>query len=71
VSEAEGKSVRLEDFQEILSSAGLTLAATNPEKLKAAQEAAANAPVAPRIPRERKAVLPTADAPLIQVETHR
>jgi ribonuclease E len=70
-SEAEGKSVRLEDFQEILSSAGLTLAATNPEKLKAAQEAAANAPVSPRIPRERKAVLPTADAPLIQVETHR
>jgi ribonuclease E len=69
--EAADKSLRLEDFQEMLSSAGLTLAVTNPEKLKAAQEAASSATAAPRIPRERKPALPMSNEPLIQVETQR
>jgi ribonuclease E len=63
--------MRSEDFQEMLSAAGLTLAVTNPDKLKAAQEAAANITAAPRSPRERKPVAPLSNEPLIQVETHR
>jgi ribonuclease E len=49
----------------------LTLAATDPEKLRAAQEAAANAPQPVRKPRERKPLPPQADEPLIQVDTTR
>ncbi|MDQ9170672.1 Rne/Rng family ribonuclease [Oxalobacteraceae bacterium R-40] len=71
IQETSGKSMRLEDFQEMLSAAGLTLAVTNPEKLKAAQEAAANVTVAPRPTRERKPAVPPSNEPLIQVETHR
>lgn len=66
---APDKSMRLEDFQDMLSAAGLTLAVTNPDKLKAAQEAAANSLAAPRVPRERKPALPLSNEPLIQVET--
>ncbi|MGV3741119.1 MAG: Rne/Rng family ribonuclease [Burkholderiaceae bacterium] len=66
---ASAKSARLEDFQEMLSAAGLTLAVTNPEKLRAAQEASAKITPAPRIPRERKPVIPLSNEPLIQVET--
>ncbi|MYN44210.1 Rne/Rng family ribonuclease [Pseudoduganella sp. FT93W] len=59
------------DLNSLLSSAGLTLAATDPAKLRAAQEAAA-AIVAPvRKPRERKPLPPQSDEPLIQVDTRR
>jgi ribonuclease E len=59
------------DLNALLSSAGLTLAATDPAKLRAAQEAAA-AIVAPvRKPRERKPLPPQSDEPLIQVDTRR
>jgi ribonuclease E len=59
------------DLNEILSSAGLTLAATDPEKLRAAQEAAAKAAQPVRVPRERKPLPPPVDEPLIQVDTTR
>jgi ribonuclease E len=59
------------DLQELLGAAGLTLAATDPEKLRAAQEAAANAPQPVRKPRERKPLPPQADEPLIQIDTTR
>jgi len=59
------------DLNEILSSAGLTLAATNPDKLRAAQEAAAQAAPPVRVPRERKPLPPQVDEPLIQVDTTR
>ncbi|MCE3605663.1 Rne/Rng family ribonuclease [Massilia sp. P8910] len=59
------------DLAEILGSAGLTLAATDPEKLRAAQEAAASAAPPVRVPRERKPLPPQVDEPLVQVDTSR
>lgn len=58
-------------LQDMLASAGLTLAGTDPEKLRAAQEAAAQIVVAPRVPRERKPAAPQSNEPLQQVETRR
>jgi ribonuclease E len=55
----------------VLGSAGLTLAATDPEKLRLAQEAAAKAVAPVRKPRERKPLPPQSDEPLIQVNTQR
>ena len=57
------------DLNAILGSAGLTLASTDPEKLRAAQEAAAKAAPPVRVPRERKPLPPQVDEPLIQVDT--
>ncbi|MES2741933.1 MAG: Rne/Rng family ribonuclease [Pseudomonadota bacterium] len=59
------------DLDAVLDSAGLTLAATDPEKLRAAREAAAKAVAPARVPRERKPLPPQADEPLIQINTHR
>lgn len=59
------------DLAEILGSAGLTLAATDPEKLRAAQEAAAKAAPPVRVPRERKPLPPQIDEPLVQIDTTR
>ena len=53
----------------MLGTAGLTLAATDPEKLRAAQEAAAQAATPVRLGRARKPVVAPADEPLIQVDT--
>ena len=57
------------DLSEALGAAGLTLAATDPEKLRAAQEAAAQAAAPVRVGRARKPVPKLADEPLIQVDT--
>ncbi|MCC2957079.1 Rne/Rng family ribonuclease [Massilia sp. IC2-477] len=57
------------DLNEVLSAAGLQLAATDPEKLRAAQEAATQATTAPRMGRARKKVEAPVDEPLIQVDT--
>ncbi len=59
------------DLNEMLSSAGLTLASTDPEKLRAAQAAAALIVPAPHVPRERKPLPPQSTEPLVQVETRR
>ncbi|MGK5078187.1 ribonuclease E/G [Janthinobacterium sp. HLX7-2] len=59
------------DLNQVLGSAGLTLAATDPEKLRLAQEAAAKAVAPARKPRERKPLPPQSDEPLIQVNTQR
>ena len=61
----------LDNLQEVLAAAGLTLAVTDPEKLRVAQEAAARYVPAPRVPRERKPLPPQPTEPLIQVETRR
>jgi ribonuclease E len=61
----------LQEINTMLNEAGLTLASTDPEKLRAAQEAAARIQPAPRVPRERKPVPPVSDEPLVQVETQR
>ncbi len=67
------KAAPVEDLNSILANVGLVLAATDPAKLKAAQEAAHNtaasdAPVV-RLGRERKPVAPVAEEPLVMVET--
>jgi ribonuclease E len=61
----------LQEINTMLNEAGLTLASTDPEKLRAAQEAAARIQPAPRVPRERKPLPPVSDEPLVQVETQR
>jgi len=64
-------SPKVEDLQSVLAAAGLTLAATDPDKLRAAQEATANIVAAPRVPRERKPLPAQSSEPLVQVETQR
>ena len=57
------------DLSEVLSQAGLQLASTDPEKLRAAQEAAAQANAPIRVGRARKPVQAPVDEPLVQVDT--
>ncbi len=63
------EQMQLDHLREMLTAAGLSLAVTDPEKLRAAQEAAAKIVPAPRVPRERKPLPPVSTEPLIQVET--
>ncbi|HWT72955.1 MAG TPA: ribonuclease E/G, partial [Oxalicibacterium sp.] len=60
---------KVEDLADVLRAAGLELASTDPQKLRAAQEEAAKIVAAPRVPRERKPVPPQSTEPLVQVET--
>ncbi len=62
---------KVEDLSEVLRHAGLVLAATNPEKLRAAQEEAAKYVAPVRVPRERKPLPPQSTEPLVQMETKR
>jgi ribonuclease E len=57
------------DLGEVLAQAGLQLASTDPEKLRAAQEAAAQAQQPVRLGRTRKVAPPPVQEPLIQVDT--
>jgi ribonuclease E len=64
----------MEDFSDILASAGLTMASTDPEKLRQAQERVAQATAeeeASRPARRRRALPPVVDEPLIQVDTRK
>lgn len=61
----------VEELKQMLSAAGLELAVTNPEKLRAAQESASQMPAAVRVPRERKPLPPASTEPLVLVETRR
>lgn len=63
--------MEVDRLQEVLAKAGLTLAVTDPEKLRAAQEASAAISAPPRVPRERKPLPPVSQEPLTQVETRR
>jgi ribonuclease E len=70
VSEAvTSASMPVADLREMLGNAGLTLATTDPAKLRAAQEAAASVQPAPRVVRERKPAPTIPAEPLVQVET--
>ena len=71
VAAAPAPAAAAPDLSAVLGSAGLTLAATDPEKLRAAREAAAKSVAPARVPRERKPLPPQADEPLVQVDTHR
>jgi ribonuclease E len=68
---AEVAPVAMGNLNDMLRAAGLTLAVTDPEKLRAAQQAAAQFVPAPRVPRERKPLPPLSTEPLVQVETRR
>jgi ribonuclease E len=59
------------DLNGMLQQAGLELASTDPEKLKAAQAASAQIAPAARAPRERKPVAVVANEPLVMIETKR
>ncbi|MDR9847195.1 Rne/Rng family ribonuclease [Herbaspirillum huttiense] len=71
VAASTGNAARSESLEQMLSQAGLTLATTDPVKLRAAQEAAAAFVPAPHVPRERKPLPPQSTEPLVQVETRR
>lgn len=57
------------DLNSVLAQAGLVLAATDPEKLKAAQQASNQVAAVPRLGRQRKPAAVVADEPLVFVET--
>ena len=59
------------DLQPMLESAGLVWVSTDADKLRASQEAAAQAPATVRVPRERKVLPPVDPTPMQQVETHK
>jgi ribonuclease E len=58
-----------EALKPVLESAGLVWVNTDANKLRAAQEAAAQAVKPVRVPRERKPLPPVDAAPMQQVET--
>lgn len=68
---SSGSSKQWDHLHDVLASAGLSLASTDPDKLRAAQEAAARFVAPPRVPRERKPLPPLSTEPLQQVETRR
>jgi ribonuclease E len=55
----------------MLEHADLTLASTDPEKLRAAQAATAAKPATQRVPRERKPLPPQSTEPLVMIDTKR
>ncbi|WBS01811.1 Rne/Rng family ribonuclease [Pseudoduganella sp. SL102] len=59
------------DLQTILAAAGLQMAATDPAKLRAAQEAAAHETAPVRVGRTRKPAPVVVEEPLVQVDTRR
>jgi ribonuclease E len=63
--------MQMDGLSSMLAQADLTLASTDPEKLRAAQAASAAVVVAPRVPRVRKPVVQQPDEPLIMVDTKR
>lgn len=71
LAKADSTPMPSDNLDDVLRSAGLTLAVTDPDKLRAAQEASATIPAAPRTPRMRKPLPPPPNEPLIQVETQR
>ena len=60
-----------QSLDDVLKSAGLTMAVTNPDKLRQVQEASAVSNPTTRTPRERKPVVSTPSEPLVQIETQR
>ena len=59
------------DIDTLLREAGLMMAVTDPEKLRAVQAASNNVTPTTRVPRERKPAAPVSNEPLVQVETQR
>jgi ribonuclease E len=59
------------NIDQLLREAGLTMAVTDPEKLRAVQAASSNVPPKMHVPRERKPLPAISNEPLVQVETQR
>ncbi len=59
------------DIDTLLREAGLLMAITDPEKLRAVEAASDNVTPKTRVPRERKPVAQESNEPLVQVETQR
>jgi ribonuclease E len=70
-AKTEPAQMQLDAFRDMLEAAGLTLAVTDPEKLRAALEESAKIVPPPRVPRQRKPLPPLSTEPLVQVETRR
>ncbi|MBR7791867.1 Rne/Rng family ribonuclease [Undibacterium sp. FT147W] len=64
-------SMPVEELKQMLNAAGLELAVTNPEKLRAAQDSVSQTTAPARVPRERKPLPPASTEPLVLVETRR
>jgi ribonuclease E len=71
VAAASNASNGTSNLDEVLRAAGLVLASTDPQKLRAAQEEAEKIVATPRAPRERKPLPPASTEPLVQMETKR
>lgn len=69
VTAAAPAPMQMEGLHTMLAQADLTLASTDPEKLRAAQAVTAATVAAPRVPRERKPVTPQSTEPLVMVDT--
>ncbi|MFZ6748258.1 Rne/Rng family ribonuclease [Undibacterium sp. Ren11W] len=63
--------MQMEGLHSMLAQADLTLASTDPEKLRAAQAASAATVAAPRVVRQRKPVEPLSTEPLVMIDTKR
>jgi ribonuclease E len=66
---AASSAVSAEALQPMLESAGLVWVNTDSDKLRAAQDAAAQTVKPARVPRERKTLPPADTTPMQQVET--
>lgn len=69
VASAETSKAAAQDLQAVLAAAGLTLASTDPEKLRKAKEDAQKVTTPVHVPRERKAAEAQSNEPLVQIET--
>ena len=69
IAPVEPAPMPVEGLNVMLNQAGLALAGTDPEKLRAAQAAAALVIAPVRVPRERKPVIPVSSEPLVLMET--
>jgi hypothetical protein len=65
------QAVSQQSLDEVLKSAGLTMAVTNPDKLRQVQEASTVSAPTVRTPRERKPLVSAPSEPLVQIETQR
>lgn len=69
VATPQAEALSSENLSAVLASAGLIWVNTDADKLRHAQEAAAQLAAQPRVPRERKALPPLDTTPMQQVET--
>jgi ribonuclease E len=67
----EAAPMQIDELMPVLDHAGLILVQTEDERFAAVQAAIRAEPAAPRVPRERPALPPLEDGPLMQVETRR